>query len=137
VFEMPKSKVVLGIAAMVLILIIGFAAYAGLTYPRAVLTIPVSFTIGAEVATEEFDQPILNNKVQVQIAVESGAALWRARILSGDQVLWEHTAAQSEQTSYDSGWFELREGHYNFTFGTIGIGSLKAAVTVSSRDSFW
>ncbi len=134
---MPKSKVVIGIAAVALILIIGFAVYTGLTYPRAILAVPISFTIGAEVATEEFDQPILNHKVQVQIAVENDAALWRARSLNGDQILREHTAAQREQTSFDSGWIDLGEGHYNFTFGTIGIGSLKAVVTVSARGSFW
>jgi hypothetical protein len=93
--------------------------------------------MGADSETTAFDQPFLNNAVQVQVTVQSGAALWRARIISGEQVIWEHTAAQGEQQSYNSDWIELPSGSYNFTFGTIGIGSLNALATVTSKGGFW
>jgi uncharacterized membrane protein len=90
---MPTSKTTIAIAVIVIIIIAVFGLYAAITYPRTVVTIPVSFTIGADVTTRAFDQPTLNDKVQVQVAVQNGAALWRARILNGDQVIWEHAAA--------------------------------------------
>jgi hypothetical protein len=46
-----------------------------------------------------FNQQFLNDKVKVQVAVENGAALWRARILNGSEVVWEHSAAQGGQQS--------------------------------------
>jgi hypothetical protein len=75
--------------------------------------------------------------VQVQVGVQNGASLWRAQILSGDQVIWEHSAAQGEQQSYNSGWIQLPSGNYNFTFGILGIGSLKAMASITSKGGFW
>lgn len=124
-------------AAIVIIIVAAFAVYAGVTYPRTTVNIPVSFTIGVDSKTAAFDQPFLDDKVQVQVAVQNGAALWRAQILSGDQVIWEHSAAQGEQQSYNSGWIQLPSGSYNFTFGTIGIGLLEATATVTSKGGFW
>ncbi len=134
---MAKSKVVLAVAAIVIIVVASFAGYAGLTYPRTVLTIPVSFTVGTDISNTKFDQSVLDNRVQVQVNIQNGAALWRARILNGDQVIWEHSAAQGGQTSYNSGWIDLPNGSYNFTFGTIGVGSLSATAMVSSKGGFW
>lgn len=131
------SKIVIAIGAIVAIIIIVFAAYAGLTYPRTIVTIPVSFTVGTDVTNTQFDQSSVTNMVQVQVSVQSGAALWRARILNGDTVVWEHSAAQGEQQSYNSGWLALASGTYNFTFGIIGGNSLQATVTVSSKGGFW
>jgi len=84
----------------------------------------------------EFDQPALNDEVQVQVLVQSGAALWRARIMMGDVIVWERTAVQGEEQSYNSGWMQLSSGRYTFTFGTVGIGSLEATVTVLSKGGF-
>ena len=134
---MVKSKSIMSFAAIVVIIVAAFAVYAGVTYPRTTVNIPVSFTIGVDSKTAAFDQPFLDDKAQVQVAVQNGAALWRAQILSGDQVIWEHSAAQGEQQSYNSGWIQLPSGSYNFTFGTIGIGSLEATATVTSKDGFW
>ncbi len=134
---MPKSKATVALAVIVVIIVAGFALYAGLTYPRTTLTIPVSFSVGAEDKTVAFDQPFLDDKTQVQVTIENGAALWQAKITSQDQVVWEHTAGQGGQTSYDSGWIQLSSGSYNFTFTTIGIGSLDAVVTVTSKGGFW
>ena len=134
---MVKSKSVMALAAIVIIIVAAFAIYAGITYPRTTVNIPVSFTIGVDTKTAAFDQPFLDDKVQVQVGVQNGAALWRAQILSGDQVIWEHSAAQGEQQSYNSGWIQLPSGSYNFTFGTIGIGSLEATATVTSKGGFW
>jgi hypothetical protein len=128
------SKSVLGI---VLIVIIVAVIFLGITYPRITASIPVSFTIGVDSKTVAFDQPFLDDKVQVQIAVQNGASLWRAQIKNGDQIIWEHSAAQGEQQSYSSGWIQLASGSYNFTFGTIGIGSLDATATVTSKGGFW
>ena len=131
------SKAFMAAVTIVIVIVAVFAVYAGVTYPRTAVSIPISFTIGADARTAAFDQPYLDDKVQVQVNVENGAALWRARILSGDQVIWEHAAAQGEQLSYNSGWISLPSGSYNFTFGTVGIGSLDATVTVSSKGGFW
>ena len=127
----------MALAAIVIIIVAAFAVYAGVTYPRTIVNIPVSFTLGVDSKTAAFDQPFLDDKVQVQVGVQNGAALWRAQILSGDQVIWEHSAAQGEQQSYNSGWIQLPSGSYNFTFGTIGIGSLEATATVTSKGGFW
>lgn len=132
-----KSKPIMAIVVIVIIIVSAFAIYSGLTNPRTTVNNPVSFSIGADSKTTTFEQPFLNDKVQVEVAVQNGAALWRAQILSGDQVLWEHSAAQGEQLSYNSGWIELPSGTYNFTFGTIGIGSLDATATVTSKGGFW
>jgi hypothetical protein len=134
---LAKSNVVIALVAIVIIVVASFVAYTGLTYPRTILTIPVSFNVGADTSTTKFDQSALDNKVQVQVNIANGAALWRARILNGDQVIWEHSAAQGGQTSYNSGWIDLPSGSYNFTFGTIGVGSLSATATVSSKGGFW
>ena len=131
---MKKSVIVL---AAILIIIMAVAIHAAVTYPRTTANIPVSFTIGVDSKTIAFDQPFLDDKAQVQVSVQNGAALWRAQILSGDQVIWEHTAAQSEQQSYSSGWIQLPSGSYNFTFGIIGIGSLDATATITSKGGFW
>ncbi len=80
---------------------------------------------------------LLDDEVQVQVTVHSGAALWRAQIRSGDQVIWTHSAAQGEQQSYNSGWISLPSGSYNFTFGTIGVSSLDATATVTSKGGVW
>ena len=73
----------------------------------------------------------------MQVRVQSGGALWRAQILSEDQVIWTHSAAQGEQQSYSSGWMSLPSVSYNFTFGTIGVGSLEADATVTSKGVVW
>ena len=133
---MPKSGII-AVTAIAVIIIAVFAIYAGLTYPRTVVSIPVSFTVGADSTTTAFDQPFLDDKVQVQVMVENGAALWRARILNGTEIIWEHSAAQGEQQSYDSGWLQLPSGSYTFTFGTCGIRSLDATVEVKAKGGFW
>lgn len=133
---MAKLKTVLALAA-VLIIVAAFAIYAGVTYPRAIVNTQVSFVIGADSKTTQFDQPFLNDKVQVQVSILNGAALWRTQIKNGDQIIWEHSAAQGEQQSYSSGWIQLPSGNYNFTFGTIGIGSLEAMASVTSKGGFW
>jgi hypothetical protein len=134
---MAISKTVMAVAAIIIVLAATFTIYAVATYPRTIVNIPVSFTIGADVETGGFDQSILNDQVQLQVAVQNGAALWQAQILSGNQVVWEHRAALGEQQSYNSGWIQLSSGSYNFTFGTIGISSLDATFSVSSKGGFW
>ena len=131
------SKSVLAVVVIAIIIVVAFSAYAGETYPRTTVNIPVSFTAGVDSKTTRFGQPFLDNKAQVQVTVQSGAVLWRAQILSGGQVIWEHSAAQGEQQSYHSGWIQLPTGNYNFTFGTIGIGSLDATASVASKGGFW
>ena len=134
---MAKSKVAIAAAVIVTIIIIAFSVYAAQTYPKTIVTIPISFTAGVDATNTQLNQPALNSKVQVQVSVQNGATLWRARISNGDQVIWEHSAAQGEQTSYNSGWLDLPSGTYTFTFGTIGGGSLEATVTVSAKGGFW
>ncbi len=134
---MIKSKSVIAILGVVIILIASFSIYLGITYPRTTANITVSFTAGIDSKTVPFNQMFLDDKVQVQVTVQSGAALWRAQILSGNQVIWTHSAAQGEQQSYSSGWIPLPSGSYNFTFGTIGVSSLDATATVTSKGGVW
>ncbi len=134
---MGKSRAIIAIVAIVIIVVAAFAVYAGVTYPRATANIQVSFTVGADKKTIAFDQPFPDDKAQIQVTIQTGAALWRAQILNGDQVIWEHAAAQGEQQSYNSGWIQLASGSYNFTLGTIGVDSLDATATVSSKGGFW
>ena len=133
-----KSSLSLKVAAVVIVVIvIAVAAFADLTYPRTVLSVPVSFTIGADVVHKSFEVPILNDAAQVQVSVNSGGALWSAEIISGNNTLFTHRAAQGEQTSYNSQWISLSPGMYNFTFATLGAGSLNAQVTVKTKGGFW
>ena len=134
---MVKLKAVVAIVAIVVILVAAFAVYAGVTYPATVVNTQISFTVGADTKTTPFVQSFLDDKVQVQVAIQNGAALWRAQIRIGDQIIWEHAAAQGGQQTYNSGWIQLPSGNYNFTFGTIGIGSLEATATVTSKGGFW
>ena len=121
---------------VIVIIVAAFAIYSGITYPRVIVDVPVSLTLGADVSNNQLTQSALYSMVQVQVSVQSGIALWRARILNGDAVIWEHSAAQGEQQSYDSEWIPLAPGTYNFTFG-IGGGSLQARVTVSAKGGYW
>jgi hypothetical protein len=98
------SKAVVAAIAVVVVLVTVVALYAGLTYPRTIVNIPVSFSIGADTTTVDFDQPALSNMVQVQVAIQNGVAGWRTRILSGDTEVWSDQAAQGGQQMYGSGW---------------------------------
>ena len=131
------SRVLKAVLAIVVVVVVVFVGYAALTFPRTVVEIPVSLTIGVDAVSRQFDTPPLHDRFQVQVAVESGTSLWRARILNGSDVVWEHSAGQGEQTSYTSEWIALPSGSYNFTFATVGFGSLQAKVTVTSKGGFW
>jgi len=130
-----KSTGVVGIALIFIVLVAG--VYLGITYPKTTAAIEVSFSAGVDSKTVPFEQMYLNEQVEVQVAVQNGAALWRAQILSGDEVVWTHSAAQGSQQSYNSGWVSLPRGSYNFTFGTVGVGSLDATATVTSKGGVW
>ncbi|MEM2280642.1 MAG: hypothetical protein QXZ68_01445 [Candidatus Bathyarchaeia archaeon] len=131
-----SSKKVAGIAAALVAVMI-FAAYLALTYPRVLVNFTVSFTIGADVKRVEFEVPLLQEYVRVEVHVRSGNALWTARILDGEDAVWSHTASQSGQTTYMGDWIKLASGRYNFTFATAGLGSLEAEVRIVSKGGFW
>ena len=125
---------------IVLIIIVAVAAaslYLLLTFPKSVVSFPVSFTIGADVERKEFSVPILHERVQVEVIVNSGNLLWTAKILQQDNTLWNHNAHQGDQTTYRGDWVRLQSGDYNFTFATAGIGSLDAEIKVTSKGGSW
>jgi hypothetical protein len=134
---MAKSRAVMALAVIVIVIVAVFAAYAGLTYPQNILTVPVSFTAGTDSTTVAFEQPALNNEFQVQVTVSNGAALWYAEITTQSYLAWRHTAIEGELQSYTSNWIQLPSGDYNFTFRVFGGGSLDATVTVASKGGFW
>ena len=134
---MSKSKSAIALVSIVIIIIAAFSVYSGETYPRSSVNLSVSFTVGADSKIIAFDQPFLDNNVQVQVTVHSGVALWQAQITSQGNVIWQHSAGQGEQTSYNSGWMDLQADNYNFTFKTVGVGSLNADITVTSKGGFW
>jgi len=131
------SKALKATVLIAVIIVAAFVAYALITYPRTLINFTVSFTVGADVQQKEFDMPFLQDWVQVEVSVSSGTSLWTARILSQGEVVWEHAAHQTGQTSYESEWIKLPGGHYNFTFATVGIGSLEAEIKVTSKGGFW
>ena len=126
-------------ALLLVTIIVGafFVVYMAITYPRVIVSFPVSFTIGADVKRVEFEVPFLHSWIRVEVVVSSGTVLWTAKILSGDTALWSYTASQSGQTTYSSEWIKISSGHYNFTFATAGIGSLEAEVRLTSKGGFW
>jgi hypothetical protein len=117
--------------------VVGLGVYLGLTYPRTTVNVPVSFSAGIDSQTASFEQPFLMDKAQVTVSVQSGVAVWQVQILDGDQVIWEHTAAQGGQESYTSDWIDLPAGSYDLTFGLAGAGSLEATITVQSKGGIW
>ena len=126
--------------AVVLIAVMTVAAlsaFAILTRPKDVVNFQISFTVGADVQRQSFEVQVLHRYVQVEVVVNSGTSLWTAKILSRDNALWSHSASQGGQTTYRSGWIELPPGHYDFTFSTIGLGSLKAEIRVTSKGGLW
>jgi hypothetical protein len=127
-------KIIIAIVA-ISIAIVGILAV--ITFPKEILTFPVIFTIGADAKREQMEVPLLNDQVRVQVIINSGSALWNARIIDGEETVWSHSAAQGEQTTYNSEWIPISSGTYNFTFATAGAGSLSAEINVSSKGGFW
>jgi hypothetical protein len=129
----------LKIASLVIVFIVVISGvYMVITLPRNVVDLSVAFTLGADRKLQEFEVPLLHNKVQVEVAINSGSALWNAKIVeSNGKEVWSHSGAQGGQTTYRSDWFSLSSGTYNFTFGTIGLGELQANIFVGSKGGFW
>jgi hypothetical protein len=123
-------KIIIAIAA---ISIATVGIFAAVTFPREMLTFPVTFTIGADAKREQMEVPLLNDQVMIQVIINSGSALWNAHILDGEETVWSHSAAQGEQTTYNTEWIPIPSGTCNFTFATAGAGSLSAEITVSSK----
>jgi hypothetical protein len=134
---MPSTRIKIVVVALVVVLV-AVVLYSALTFPRAVLDLQVSLSVGVDIQAKEFDMPFLQDEVLVEVAVTTGTALWRASIIdaSGSEI-WSHSTAQGDSTTYQSGWIALPSGHYNFTFGTIGIGNLDANVKITSKGGFW
>jgi hypothetical protein len=131
-------KLILKIAAAIIVVVVAtVGVFGALTFPTEALSFSVTFTIGADIKSEKLNIPVLHDKVMVEVNVNSGSALWTARILSQAETLWGHSAVQGGQTTYNSGWISLSSGTYNFTFATAGAGSLSAHITVSSKGGFW
>lgn len=126
------------IVATIIVVVAIASFYGALTFPKTAIDFNVVFTVGADRRLGEFEVPLLHDKVQVEVAIESGSALWTARITDSDGTeIWSHSTAQGGQTTYRSGWLSLPSGQYNFTFGTIGLGELEANMRVDSKGGFW
>jgi hypothetical protein len=93
------SRVLKATVLIVVIVVAVFGIYAAVTFPKTVVSFPVSFTIGAETKTEKFDVPWLHGSIQVEIKIQSGTALWYAEITSEDKEIWSHPAVQGGQTT--------------------------------------
>ena len=133
---MATKKTVI-IAVVLIIIVAGLGMYAAVTYPRTAVSFQVSFTVGAETRTEEFEVPLLHELFQVEVEIQSGSALWSAELTSGNNTVWSHSAASGSQTTYTSDWMQIPAGHYNFTFRTIGAGSLDTLIKVTTKGGFW
>ena len=136
--EVPgKRRRFRAVVLIAVLVVTALVVYAAVTYPKTVVSFPVSFTIGADVEHREFEMSPLHGRAQVEVIVSSGTALWTATIKHQDETIWNHHASQGDQTTYKSGWMELSSGHYNFTFTTAGLGSLQAEVKVTTKGGFW
>ncbi len=131
------SKTLRAVVLVAVVVAVALGVYAALTYPKRVVSFPVSFTIGADVEHREFDVSTLHGRAQVEVIISSGTALWSATITHQGETIWNHQAHQGGQTTYKSGWIELPSGHYNFTFATAGLGSLEAETKVTTKGGFW
>jgi hypothetical protein len=127
-------KIVIALVTASLAIVIFLGAF---TFPREILTFPVSFTIGADIKLEPMEVPFMNDRIMVEVIINSGSALWNARILNAEETVWSHSAAQGGQTTYNSGWLQISSGLYNFSFATAGAGSMSAEITVTSKGGFW
>lgn len=134
---MALSRALTAIVLIIVIVLAAFVAYAGLTYPQTVASLQVSFTAGIDTKTAQFDVPLLHGQAQVEISVQSGAAIWHAEITSENEIIWNYTTAQTGQMTYLSDWQPLATGRYNFTFGTVGIQTLEATAKVTTKGGFW
>ena len=134
---MPKSKTIIALVAVAIIIIAAFSIYADETYQERQWIFRCLSQLELMWRQPLLFQPFLDDKVQGEVTVQNGAALWQAQITGQSNVIWEYSAGQGEQTSYSSGWLELPSGSYNFTFRTVGVGSLNAVAAVSSKGGFW
>ncbi len=133
-----RSRLTKGIITTIIIMGIFIIAFAWWTYPRTILSLPVSFTVGASTQEKVFEVPALDDSVQVQVKINNGASLWQASILGDNSTtIWSHQKAQSEQTVYSSEYFSLASGNYTLVFATIGAGSLDAQIEVEAKGGFW
>ncbi len=134
---MNKKIIALGVTILIVVLV-AIALYSALTFPKTLVNLQVSFSIGADREVKEFAVPFFQDRVQVEVSVTTGAALWSASITdaNGNEV-WAHNKAQGDSTTYESEWIAIQSGSYNFTFGTIGIGNLEASAKVTSKSGFW
>jgi hypothetical protein len=132
-----KSRTRIVLAIVIALIAVVLVAYLALTYPRVLVDFQVSFTLGADVRRVEFEVPFLHDYVRVEVYVRSGNALWNAKIMCGDSLLWSHAATQGGQTTYSSEWIRLSSGRYNFTFASVGLGSLEAEIKLTSKGGFW
>jgi hypothetical protein len=120
-----------------ILIVLPIFAFMGLTYPRTVVSFPVSFSFGADNELEEFEVQALHGYVQVEVLVEDGSSLWNAQILREDEIVWSYSTHQGGQTVYKSEWIELSKGSYKFTYATAGLGSLDARIKVITKGGFW
>ena len=82
------------IATVFVIIVIIFGIYVVLVFPRVATDFSVSFTVGADREEKGFEVPLWHDKVQIQVIVDSGSALWRARIMDSDEnEVWEYMKA--------------------------------------------
>lgn len=107
-----------------------------LTYPKTVVSFPVSFTIGANLEDREFGMSPLYGW-EVEVIVKSGTASWTATIKHQDETIWDHHTSQGGQTICNIGWPKLSSGQYNFTFATAGFGELQADINIAAKGGFW
>ncbi len=135
--QVAKRRGISSVAVAVIIIVIIAAGFAAWTYPRGVVTIPVSFTIGADVVTQTFTVPIADNAVQLEVEITSGSALWSAEIDQGNTSVFLYRTAQGGQTTYTSEWIIVGAGDYGIRFAALGAGSLNAQVTVRAKGGFW
>lgn len=130
---MRRTKVTI---LAVLAMLIAIVFYSFFTYPRIVLEFPLKIS-GATRTEMEFSIPSGHQYLQVEIVIREGRTLWSAKIIFGNETVWDGSGAtlQTGQTTYTSNWVTATSGHYKFTIGTLG--SFDGELKITTKGGFW
>jgi hypothetical protein len=119
------------------VLIASLGLYTLFTYPSTAISIPMSFTLGADTKQETFEISVLQSQARIDVVVTTGSTWWTAKILQGDAELWSHSMTQNDQTAFQSDWIILSSGSYNFTYTAASLTALALEVTVTTKGGSW
>jgi hypothetical protein len=125
------------VAAVAVLVFLGAAVFAALTYPHDVVNFQILFSVGTATESKAFSLSTFGTAVQVLVAISGNDTRYTAKLLdSKDSILWIHSATEKQGTYY-SGWLKLATGNYYFILTTTCINSFHAQIAVQAKGVFW